>query len=201
MAKNRGWSTPPSMFTGVVEEQLSQRVRVIAMAMLNEIVLRSPVDTGRFRGNNIVSVGAPVYTSINSVDKNGNETIQRGLSVMSGLEPFTQVFIQNNLHMQSVSRTATPSRLRMAYSAWPSPAWQRRIRHDLRADSAGYSGPNGVVHRYRAGENSLSERSDSFNKPRHLWRVQAARNRPLVPAAYRPRYGLHGRHGGPPAYP
>lgn len=97
MAKNRGWSTPPSMFTGVVEEQLSRRVRVIAMAMLNEIVLRSPVDTGRFRGNNIVSVGGPVYTTTENLDKSGGETIQRGLSAMSGLEPYTQVFIQNNL--------------------------------------------------------------------------------------------------------
>lgn len=97
MAKNRGWSTPPSMLTGVVEEQLSQRVRVIALAMLNEIVLRSPVDTGRFRGNNIVSVGGPVYTTTENLDKSGGETIQRGLSAMSGLEPYTQVFIQNNL--------------------------------------------------------------------------------------------------------
>ena len=97
MAKNRGWSTPPSMFTGVVEEQLSQRVRVIAMAMLNEIVLRSPVDTGRFRGNNIVSVGAPVYTSTVNVDPTGAETIQAGVRAVTGLEPYTKVFIQNNL--------------------------------------------------------------------------------------------------------
>lgn len=97
MANGRGWSTPPSLFAGVVEEALTQRVRVIAMAMLNEIVLKSPVDTGRFRGNNIVSVGAPVYTSTDNVDKSGGETIQRGLSAMSGLEPYTQVFIQNNL--------------------------------------------------------------------------------------------------------
>lgn len=97
MANGIGWSTPPSLFTGVVEEALAQRVRVVALAMLNEIVLRSPVDTGRFRGNNIVSVGAPVYTSTDNVDKNGGETVQRGLSVMSGLEPYTQVFIQNNL--------------------------------------------------------------------------------------------------------
>lgn len=97
MAKNRGWSTPPSMFTGMVEEALTQRVRVIALAMLNEIVLRSPVDTGRFRGNNIVSIGAPVYTTTENLDKSGGETIQRGLSAMSGLEPYTQVFIQNNL--------------------------------------------------------------------------------------------------------
>jgi len=97
MAKSRGWSTPPSLFTGLVEEALTQRVRVIALAMLNEIVLRSPVDTGRFRGNNIVSVGAPVYTSSENVDPTGSETIQQGLRVTTGLEPYTQVFIQNNL--------------------------------------------------------------------------------------------------------
>lgn len=97
MAKSRGWSTPPSLFTGLVEEALTQRVRVIALAMLNEIVLRSPVDTGRFRGNNIVSVGAPVYASSENLDPSGSETIQRGLSAMSGLEPYTQVYIQNNL--------------------------------------------------------------------------------------------------------
>lgn len=97
MAKSRGWSTPPSLFSGLVKDELSKRVRVIAMAMLNEIVLRSPVDTGRFRGNNIVSVGAPVYTSTVNVDPTGAETINQGLSAMTGLEPFTQVFIQNNL--------------------------------------------------------------------------------------------------------
>lgn len=97
MPKSRGWSTPPSFFSGVVKDELSKRVRVIAMAMLNEIVLRSPVDTGRFRGNNIVSVGAPVYTSTVNVDPTGAETINQGLSAMTGLEPFTQVFIQNNL--------------------------------------------------------------------------------------------------------
>jgi len=96
MAK-RGWSTPPSAFAGVVEEQLAQRVRVIALAMLNEIVLRSPVKTGRFRGNNIVSVGAPVYTSTANVDPTGVETIKNGARAVTGLEPYTQVFIQNNL--------------------------------------------------------------------------------------------------------
>lgn len=97
MAKSRGWSAPPSAFAGVVEEQLSLRVRTIAAEILQLIVLTSPVDTGRFRSNNIVSIGAPVYTTTIDVDKDGSETIARGLSVMSGLEPYTQVFIQNNL--------------------------------------------------------------------------------------------------------
>lgn len=97
MAKSRGWSTSPSLFADVVEQDLSKRIRVIAMAMLNEIVLRSPVDTGRFRGNSIVTVGAPVYTATESLDPSGGLTITRGLAAMTGLEPYTQVFIQNNL--------------------------------------------------------------------------------------------------------
>lgn len=97
MAKSRGWSTPPSLFVGVVEEQLALRVRTISMEILQLILLAAPVDTGRFKGNNIVSIGAPVYTTLDVVDPSGGETLARGLSAMSGLEPYTQVFIQNNL--------------------------------------------------------------------------------------------------------
>ncbi|MCU9528735.1 HK97 gp10 family phage protein [Pseudomonas mosselii] len=97
MAKSRGWSTPPSLFAGVVEDQLALRVRTISAEILQLILLASPVDTGRFRGNNIVSIGAPVYTVSAAVDPDSGETFERGLSVMSGLAPFTQVFIQNNL--------------------------------------------------------------------------------------------------------
>ncbi|MCY1559195.1 hypothetical protein D9M68_962070 [compost metagenome] len=44
-----------------------------------------------------MSIGAPVYTTSVAVDPKGDETFARGLSVMTGLEPYTQVFIQNNL--------------------------------------------------------------------------------------------------------
>ena len=97
MAKSRGWSTPPSLFVGMVEDQLTLRVRTIALDMLTEIVAKSPVDTGRFRGNNIVSVGAPVFTSNANFDPTGSETIQQGARITTGLEPYTLVFIQNNL--------------------------------------------------------------------------------------------------------
>ncbi|TCT87607.1 HK97 gp10 family phage protein [Pseudomonas sp. LP_4_YM] len=93
----KGWSTPPSLFADVVEEQVTQRVRVIALAMLNEVVLGSPVDTGRFRGNNIVSIGSPVFIQTDEVDPTGAATLRAGASALSGLEPFTTVYIQNNL--------------------------------------------------------------------------------------------------------
>lgn len=93
----KGWSTSPTLFADQIEQDIAQRVRVIAMAMLNEVVLRSPVDSGRFRGNNIVSIGAPVYASTDKVDPSGAATISDGASKLSGLEPFTVVYIQNNL--------------------------------------------------------------------------------------------------------
>ena len=81
------------------------------MAMLGEIVYKSPVGNpklwknppppgytgGRFRGSHIVSIGAPVYTQTTKIDKNGAETVAAGERMLSGLEPFTVIFIQTNL--------------------------------------------------------------------------------------------------------
>ena len=97
MAMRGSWSVPPRLFADVVEEDLTKRVRTIALEMLQEIVLRSPVDTGRFRNNNIVSIVSPVYASTVETDASGAGTISRGAAAMSGLEPYTTVFIQNNL--------------------------------------------------------------------------------------------------------
>lgn len=93
----KGWSFPPSAFADLVDEAVSNQVRTIALALLGEIIQKSPVDTGRFRGNNIVSIGSPVYATSFDVDPSGNETIRRGTAILSGLKPYTQVFIQNNL--------------------------------------------------------------------------------------------------------
>lgn len=96
MAAN-GWSFPPTAFADLVDEQVSTRVRTIALALLNEIIERSPVDSGRFRGSHIVSIGDPVYTVTTELDPSGGNTLSRGSSALSGLEPYTQVFIQTNL--------------------------------------------------------------------------------------------------------
>ena len=93
----RSWSVPPSLFMDEVEQAVATRHRAIAMAMLSEIVLRAPVDTGRFLANNIVSIGAPVYYSVDEYDKSGQGTLAKAESVLSGLQPYTVTFTQNNL--------------------------------------------------------------------------------------------------------
>lgn len=93
----RGWRVPPSLFIGVVEQDLSKKIRTIAIQLLNEVTMRMPVDTGRARANTIVSIGSPVYQVLESYDKSGGNTIMNGASRLSGLEPYTVVYLQNNL--------------------------------------------------------------------------------------------------------
>lgn len=92
-----GWSIPPSLFIDQVEEDLKERIRAIAAALHGEVVSRSPVDTGRFRRNNIVSIGEPVFATTLEVDPDGAETKALGIAALSALKPYTVVYIQNNL--------------------------------------------------------------------------------------------------------
>lgn len=93
----KGWSIPPTAFIDQIESDLTKQARIIAMALLGEIVLRSPVDTGRFRGNTVVSIGSPILSNSDTVDKTGSSTISAGQAVLAGLKPYTVVYIQNNL--------------------------------------------------------------------------------------------------------
>jgi len=106
-----GWSIPPTAFADLIDDEVGKRVRIIAMALLNEVVLRSPVGNpalwknppppgyvgGSFRGSHIVSIGSPVYAITNTIDPGGADTINRGMAALSGLEPYTVVYIQTNL--------------------------------------------------------------------------------------------------------
>ena len=56
-----------------------------------------PVDTGRARANTIVSIGSPVYQVLDRYDKSGGNTIMEGVTRLTGLEPYTVVYLQNNL--------------------------------------------------------------------------------------------------------
>ncbi|MCS3467087.1 hypothetical protein M2401_000808 [Pseudomonas sp. JUb42] len=91
------WSIPPTAFITQIEQDLVNHMRNIATAMLGEVVLRSPVDTGRFRRNNVISIGSPVFSTLLDVDKDGAETKAIGQTVLSTLSPYTVIYIQNNL--------------------------------------------------------------------------------------------------------
>jgi len=93
----QGWDFDPSAFTGIVEEKVGLKIRAIAIQILNVIVETSPVDTGRFRNNNMVSLDAPDFSETEEVDPVGGIALQRGIGVISKAANYGVIYIQNNL--------------------------------------------------------------------------------------------------------
>lgn len=97
MAGQRKWSVLPSTFMKKVNGGVVGLQRRLTIEMLEQITIRAPVDTGRFMANNLVSVGEPVFYSVNRYDKDGNETLAYGEAALAALVPYSVVYIQNNL--------------------------------------------------------------------------------------------------------
>jgi len=95
MAKS--WDNDPLLFAGLVAEDVGKKLRIISMALLTEIVQRSPVDTGLFRNNNVVSIGSADFSTTQETDKAGGQAIQRGSAVIAQGQPYSVIYIQNNL--------------------------------------------------------------------------------------------------------
>jgi hypothetical protein len=84
-------------FQTEVEEVVVLVTKKIALEALNKVVMRSPVDTGRFRANWNVSFGSPDLAITENKDKPGQETIAKGGSLIGSLDRLNQIWISNNL--------------------------------------------------------------------------------------------------------
>lgn len=92
-----GWTVDPSEFSKMVESDLTDRQRAIALTAFTGIIYQSPVDKGVFRGSHILSLRQPDYNyNANNADKSGRSTISKGISTLNALVPFTTVYIQTN---------------------------------------------------------------------------------------------------------
>lgn len=72
-------------------------VRKISLELLKKLVKKSPVDTGRFRGNWFVALDSPDRTASDDTDAAGSKTISRGTRVIEALQAGHKVIISNNL--------------------------------------------------------------------------------------------------------
>lgn len=89
------------------EANLNRRIRRIAVAILTEVVIQTPVDTGRARSNWFVSVGgspeeqpfdayAPGQDG-STAAANATAAIAAGTAAVSDREPEQDIYISNNL--------------------------------------------------------------------------------------------------------
>ena len=88
------WTRAPFLFADDVMKDAHKLQRGMAITLLNNIQLLSPVDTGRFRSNTIVSFGSPDYRY---TENTGG--MSEAFSAIQGLtaDALPVIHVQNNL--------------------------------------------------------------------------------------------------------
>jgi hypothetical protein len=79
------WSVPIDELVARSKERIDQIVRVATMQLFYQVVMRSPVDTGRFRANWNFSINRPDTSTTESTDKSrGVAEAQKALNYGAG---------------------------------------------------------------------------------------------------------------------
>lgn len=85
--------------TNIVNSALEKTIRGTALALLGAIVLDTPADTGRLRGNWDVTFDRPsTLEDYNLIDKGGAATISKGNSRLAGYKVINDIYITNNIN-------------------------------------------------------------------------------------------------------
>ena len=79
------------------ERKMDLAVRRIALEMFRRIILKSPVDTGRFRGNWQLAIGSVPEGTLELDDKTGTATIAKGAATVMGINAGDTIYFANNL--------------------------------------------------------------------------------------------------------
>lgn len=72
-------------------------VRKVALDMFRRVIMKSPVDTGRFKGNWLVAIGSIPDGTIEINDKSGAATISRVTAAALELRAGQIIYLINNL--------------------------------------------------------------------------------------------------------
>jgi hypothetical protein len=82
---------------GEIIRVITDNKRKVALAILQYVVLATPVDTGRARANWLVGINGPIRSANeNSFDKSGGSTITQGINKVNSVKEET-IYISNNL--------------------------------------------------------------------------------------------------------
>lgn len=77
--------------------KMDMAVRKIALELFSRVILKSPVDTGRFRGNWQVSIGSIPDGTLEVDDKSGSATVSKATAATMGVKAGDVIYLANNL--------------------------------------------------------------------------------------------------------
>jgi len=72
-------------------------IRKIALDIFSRVIMKSPVDTGRFKGNWQVAIGNVPAGTLEVNDKDGSATISKVTAATLGLRAGQVIYLVNNL--------------------------------------------------------------------------------------------------------
>ncbi len=81
----------------ILPADMNRFVRWLALEVLRRVVLRTPVKTGRLRGNWQIGINASPDGIVDKNDPGGSQTIQSGTGKIMSVKFAQQIFITNNL--------------------------------------------------------------------------------------------------------
>lgn len=94
----KSWTVPFNKVIASVEDKENVIIRKIALDLFKKVILKTPVLSGRARGNWYVSVGVPARVEQDTQDKSGMATIAMAQSEIYRWSPKdNNIYLTNNL--------------------------------------------------------------------------------------------------------
>jgi hypothetical protein len=78
-------------------EKIEEVRRIYAFEILRRVIMRSPVDTGRFRSNWLTTLNNETGETRDATDKSGNSALKEGQRVIDSARGEDSIVIQNNM--------------------------------------------------------------------------------------------------------
>ncbi len=91
------WSIPPVRLAGLIKEELNRAARAIALDILSRIMVLSPVDTGRFRGNWQIDIQSPAMEALERLDRAGQATVMTEAQKLLAYRLGQTITMRNNV--------------------------------------------------------------------------------------------------------
>lgn len=93
-----GWTgVSPAQWVTKTEQKMDLAVRKIALELFSRVILKSPVDTGRFRANWQVAIGSVPDGTLELTDASGTATISKATAATAGVQAGDVIYLVNNL--------------------------------------------------------------------------------------------------------
>lgn len=105
------WSIPFDELARRNKRDIEYVVRASAILLFSRVIMRSPVDTGRFRANWVASFGAPSTETSERTDKGGDSSVKKMQDAVLSYNVGGVFYLCNSL----------PYSLPLEYGLYPNP--------------------------------------------------------------------------------